>query len=136
VNADADEVLGQAQKSDRGPGKVDQAAEWLVKFLEKYAYPSEEGFKAAGKAGFSKDNMYDAKRKLKPRVQASNKGGCGGEWNWGLGDPDQWTIGPDQPEAEWAVFPADPDAQDEDTGDPGGGGDAGRDVFDLTAGGG
>src|SRR5262249_4353839 len=111
VSADPDDVLARAQKADRGPDKADQAAEWLLKLLEKYASPAKEVIQAAEGAGFTRNTMFAAKKKLEPRVKASNRGRFGGEWHWGLGDPNQWAIRPDQPGGEWAVFPADSDTQ-------------------------
>jgi hypothetical protein len=99
VDSNADDVLGEAAKHNRGPGKVEQAAEWLVKLLEQFAYPSDEIVSAAHTAGFSRDTIFRAKRKLDGQVRASNKGRLGRVWHWGLGDPDSWTVRP-SPDAQ------------------------------------
>jgi hypothetical protein len=101
VDTDADTALGEAAKRDRGPSKADEAIPWLLEFLAEYAYPSEEVIAAGNEAGFNRDTLVAAKKKLKAenapdsRVHASNKGRFGGVWHWGIGNPEQWTIRPD-----------------------------------------
>jgi hypothetical protein len=95
VDDDADTVLGEAARRERGgASKVKQAADWLVTFLAEYAYPSKEVFEAGKAAGFTEDNLYRAKALLgKKRVGAQNLEFQGGWW-WGLGKPNVWTRRP------------------------------------------
>jgi hypothetical protein len=95
VDVDADEVMAAHAKAERGPNKVDNAADWLKQFLDKFAYPSEEIFKACRATGFTKDNIYRAKAKLgKQTIRASNSKQLSpdGAWWWGLGDPQGWAL--------------------------------------------
>src|SRR5262249_46638965 len=55
---------------------------------------------AAQKAGFSFDNVKNAKAKLKAEkgLRHSNRhGGFQGKWWSGFGDPDAWTLRPEAP---------------------------------------
>src|SRR5262249_6158630 len=96
VNVDPDTALGEAAKNDRGPTKVEQAAAWVKEFLAVCAYPSDEIVTAAKAAGFTFDNVKEAKARLKADgLRNSNKGRFQGEWWNGFGDPDSWTLRPD-----------------------------------------
>jgi hypothetical protein len=105
VDVDANKVFAEAARRERGPTRVDEAAEWLEKFLARYAYPSAEVFAAGAKAGFTEKNLYGAKKKLEGKVKAGNRGRFGGVWHWGIGPHDQWVVrpvvgNPDSPPAD------------------------------------
>jgi hypothetical protein len=95
VDIDADAALAETARQGRGPGKAERAGEWLENFLGEYAYPSAELMEAGRQAGFTRDNLFAAKKKLDKKVRASNHGRFGNEWHWGLGDPREWTVRPD-----------------------------------------
>ncbi len=83
-------------KTGQRTGKVDAAAEWLAEFLAEYAYPSHEIDAAAIAAGITKENVWRAKSKLKEKgLRNSNRGGFGGVWWSGIGDPQTWTLRPE-----------------------------------------
>jgi hypothetical protein len=72
-------------KSVRGPTRVEGCAEWLVDFLDEFAWPDEELQAASREAGFSPSNLRDAKIRLRNarlplRAKAVGKGGQW--WNW------------------------------------------------------
>lgn len=109
TDADADAVLRDAARQERGPSKVDQAAEWLLKFLAQYAYPSSELDAASREEGFTFDNLNRAKRKIgKEKIRASNRGAFQGVWWWGPGDPKTWVLRP----VPWKPKPSTPDTPD------------------------
>jgi hypothetical protein len=108
VNADADQVLSDKARRDREPGKVDQAAAWLGKFLERYAYPNDEAFAAGEAAGYTRDNLWRAKSKLGGKIRASNRGAYQGKWHWGPGDPLSWQLRP----IPWSGAPDTPETPD------------------------
>jgi hypothetical protein len=86
VEADADTVVGEGAKKERGPTKAEKAAEWLKDFLGGYAWPSEEVLAAGGKAGHAKQTIWDGK-KLAGVGAAKEKGKRDGAWLWGIGTP-------------------------------------------------
>ena len=91
VDADADQVLGDQAR--RGPNKVEKAVEWLAQFLAVNAYPSDEILDAAKKAGFTFDNIKEAKSRLKEKgLSNSNRNRLQGTWWSGFGHPDQWVL--------------------------------------------
>jgi DNA primase len=97
VDATADDQLADAQRSERGPNKVEKCTEWLKQFLAEYAYPSDEIKAAASKAGFSFDNLKQAKKILKSDgLVSTNQGTFGGVWWNGFGRPDQWLRRPEK----------------------------------------
>src|SRR5262249_49358507 len=55
VDMTADAVLTDLAKQQNAPGKVDQAADWLEQFLQKFAYPSSEVIAAGKAAGHTKN---------------------------------------------------------------------------------
>ena len=63
VNLLADDVLGRDNRQSSGPTKVEQAGEWLVKFLADGPRQSTVIFEEGQKAGFTKDNLYSANRR-------------------------------------------------------------------------
>lgn len=83
----ADQAVAEATCRERGPGKVDQAAEWLTGFLGSHAWPSKEVMAAGEKAGFTRDNLFQAKKKLGTIKAKKEPGKPDGDWLWGLGDP-------------------------------------------------
>jgi hypothetical protein len=97
VEADADQVMGQ--RAERCSPKKEDCLEWLLKYLEQYAYSSEEVFKAGGAKGFGRNMIYAVRRlhNEKPgteRIWAVNRT-FRGEWWWGIGSrPDR----PDRPD--------------------------------------
>jgi hypothetical protein len=97
VDADADDILCEAARQGRNTGKVQEAAEWLDGLLAKYAYPSREIMTKGAEEGFTKDNLYRAKKLRDGTIRASNKR-FQGEWLWGIGDPENWTIRPEATE--------------------------------------
>jgi hypothetical protein len=109
VNTTADAVMADPARQERGPGKVDQAAEWLEQFLGRYAYPHAEIIAAGEAAGHTRDNLFRARRdKLNEKIKASNRGQFGGQWYWGPGNPDSWVIRPTADNAENADNGANP----------------------------
>lgn len=94
---DPDAVMAQAARKERGPGRVDECAVWLEKFLANYAHPSDEIQKAAEAAGFTFDNLKDAKKKLKEGkgLHNSNKGRFQGKWWSGFGESSTWILRPE-----------------------------------------
>jgi hypothetical protein len=94
VDATADAVFAAARRADE-PGKVEKAAAWLAAFLKDHAYPSQEIVDAGKAAGFTFDNIKEAKVRLKEKgLQSSNKGRFQGEWWTGFGHPGGWTLRP------------------------------------------
>lgn len=75
----ATELLAAAEAPDDGTGQ--DAAGFLREILSKGARPAKEVFEEAGNAGFSKDAMNRAKRKL---GVATVKAGMSGGWTWRL----------------------------------------------------
>jgi hypothetical protein len=96
VDDDADAVVGEGAKKERGPSKVQQCAEWLEGFLGGYAWPSDEVTAAGMKAGFTFDNVKEAKAQLKAEkgLRHSNRGRFQGVWWCGFGEPESWTFRP------------------------------------------
>jgi hypothetical protein len=99
VDTDADAVVAASQRHGRGPSKADQAAEWLPKFLGGFAWPSDEVFSEGVQAGFTRSNLFAAKKRL-GTVSASNRGRFGGVWHWALGDPRDTPIRPKRRDEE------------------------------------
>jgi hypothetical protein len=98
VDVDADRVLGEQARRDGGPNKVERAMEWLTEFLASYAYPSDEIKAAAKEAGFTFDNLKEAKARLKEKgLHNSNKAEFGGGWWSGFGAPESWVLRPSTP---------------------------------------
>jgi hypothetical protein len=92
VKADADQVMG-GKPNDKT--KVDRCCSWLKEFLNQYAYPSAEINDAAKKAGFTTDNVFKAKAKLKTDGLRNRKAeGLNAEWWSGFGDPNDWVSRP------------------------------------------
>ncbi len=87
VDTDADTALSDCRR-DSDPDKVEKASQWLLQFLAKFAYPSEEVAEAGKAAGYTRNNLFEAKKKIgNDRIKASNHGRFGGVWHWGLGEP-------------------------------------------------
>jgi hypothetical protein len=96
VDADTEEVLAAAERKDRKSTRVEECMAWLKEFLKEYAYPAEEIFSAALAAGFTRDNVWKAKGRLKEaglRNRTIPRGR--GPWWSGFGDPDGWKQRPD-----------------------------------------
>jgi hypothetical protein len=98
VDIDADTAVGDFARRERGPGRVEAAADWVKGFLKDYAYPSEE-IKAAGvAAGFTFNNVRDAKARLKAEgLHSSNQGRFQGVWWCGFGEHRAWKLRPERP---------------------------------------
>lgn len=95
VQVNVEDVLGAIGKKDKGPNKVDQCADWLREFLGQYAYPSHEIEAAAAEEGFTRDNVFKAKAKLKGDGLRNSCKGFQGMWWAGFGDPTTWVRRPD-----------------------------------------
>jgi hypothetical protein len=75
---------------------VAQAIEWLKGFLDGFAWPSDEITTAGKAAGFTFDNIKEAKNRLKQEGLHSTKQGFQGAWWCGFGPPNTWTLRPDE----------------------------------------
>jgi hypothetical protein len=78
--------------------KIERCADFLRNFHKEYASPSSEIEVAAQAAGFTSDNLTDA-RALIPELQKSNDG-FQGVWWWGIGDPSKWKRRPEPTSSE------------------------------------
>lgn len=87
VDTSADDVLGRGGRRSKGPTKIEQAGDWLVKLLGEGPRISEDIFAEGQKAGFTKDNLYKAKQAREIKAKPT---GYQGDFRWGLGDPDRW----------------------------------------------
>jgi hypothetical protein len=96
----ADDALAKSREG-KGQNKVEAARDWLKQFLARFAYPSLEVWQAGEKAGFSRQNLFEAK-KLLPFIRAIKKGFERGCWWWGTGAPDSWTLRPEGSEGSEA----------------------------------
>jgi hypothetical protein len=94
VATDADALMAEARRRERGPSKVDRAVQWLQGFLNGYAWPDAEVVVAARAAGFTFDNYKEAKGRLRPGLVSTNVGRFGGTWWVGMGQPDTWKLRP------------------------------------------
>lgn len=97
IDITADEAVAQAGRSRSGsPTRIEQCKDWLKEFLKDFAYPSDEVVEAAKKAGFTYDNVKEARGKLKEGgLKSTNKGKCQGTWWTGFGEPESWRRRPD-----------------------------------------
>jgi RecA-family ATPase len=94
VDASADDAVNAFGKREQGPNKVEKATEWVREFLAEFAYPSEEIMAAAKAAGFTFDNVKEAKARLKSEGLYSTCKGFQGAWWSGFGKPEGWTLRP------------------------------------------
>jgi hypothetical protein len=94
VETGADDAVNAFAKREQGPNKVEKATDWLREFLAEFAYPSDEVLSAAQAAGFTFDNVKEAKARLKPEGLHSTCKGLRGAWWNGFGKPDVWTLRP------------------------------------------
>jgi hypothetical protein len=95
VDVNADDVMTRQAREKKEPNKVEKAVAWLERFLETYAYPSDEILAAAQAQGFTFDNVKEAKTLLKAKgFRSSNRGRFGGVWWTGKGHPDNWRMRP------------------------------------------
>jgi hypothetical protein len=94
TDEDADEVLAEQARRDRGgSNKVEKAAEWVEHFLSESAYPSDEIVEAGKQAGYTFDNIKEAKALLKTKgLRSSNRGRFQGQWWSGFGEPEMWIL--------------------------------------------
>jgi hypothetical protein len=98
VETSADDAVNAFGKREQGTNKVEKATEWVKKFLAKYAYPSDEIVAAGKAAGFTFDNVKEAKARLKSEgLYSTNRGRFQGAWWSGFGEPDLWTLRPTPP---------------------------------------
>jgi hypothetical protein len=98
VDISADDAVNAHAKRDQGPNKVEKATEWVREFLAEFAYPSDEIVTAAKAAGFTFDNVKEAKARLKSEgLHSTNRGRFQGAWWCGFGEPDLWTLRPTPP---------------------------------------
>lgn len=102
----ADELLAAREKSKDG-NRVQNCANWLKQFLRGYAWPSKEIETAAKQAGFTFDNLKEAKARLKgDGLRHSNRGRFQGEWWTGFGAPEDWALRPpDAPQTPSPTLP-------------------------------
>ena len=110
VDDDPDEVVGEGARKDRGPNKVEACADWLEKFLTPYAWPSDEIKSAAKAAGFTFDNVKEAKAKLgrEKGLCNTNKGRFQGKWWSGFGPPETWKLRAEPPPPDSPLTPESP----------------------------
>lgn len=94
VDVTADDALAPP-KQERGPSKVTKCAEWLKQYVGLSSVPSAELDKAAVAAGFSLDNLKEAKAVLRPHGLRSRPAAFGGGW----------VVGFDQSEDAPAIVP-------------------------------
>jgi hypothetical protein len=93
VDAEADDVLAAHDRKQRGPSRVEECAAWLEEFLGDGPRVSADIDAEAAHQGFTKDNVNKAKAELKAKgLRNSNRGGFGGRWASGFGDPASWVI--------------------------------------------
>jgi len=91
---DVNEVMKAAGKR-KDPNKVEKCVAWLRELLKNYAYPSDEILKSGKAAGFTFDNIKEAKALLKnDGLKNSNRDQFQGAWWSGFGDPASWTLRP------------------------------------------
>ncbi len=107
VRADADRMMATKQPQDKN--KVARCREWIKEFLAKYAYPSGEILDAAKAAGFTFDNVKQAKAELRADGLHNRKAdGLNGEWWSGFGDPRDWVTRPAATSAPSHTSPGSP----------------------------
>ena len=70
--------MADTGRRERDPNKVEKAIAWLADFLQEHAYPSDEILAAATAAGFTFDNIKEAKVRLKEKGLRNVKRGGGG----------------------------------------------------------
>ena len=82
--------------------KIKATMAWLKTFLAIYAYPAEEINTAAAAAGFSHDNVFRAKARLRDEAGLRNQkqSGQGGVWWSGIGPPLDWRFRPEPKPSE------------------------------------
>ncbi len=102
ADIDADSAMGDAARRERDPNKVEKAVAWLSDFLQNFAYPGEEILAAAADAGFTFDNIKEAKVRLKMKGLRNVKRGGGGWWT-GFGDPIRWRDRPAPDAPNWGA---------------------------------
>jgi hypothetical protein len=75
----------QGVDDEQGGGRlIDECRTWLSDFLhDKGTTASNEIIDAAGEAGFKRNMVHEAKKRLKVRARRSGFGGEGG-WVWYL----------------------------------------------------
>jgi putative DNA primase/helicase len=96
TDVSADDALADARKKGCGPNKVTQCVEWLRGFLREYAYPSQEIVEAGNRAGFTFDNVKEAKGLLRAEgLRSSNRNTFRGVWWTGFGDAAAWQLRPE-----------------------------------------
>lgn len=97
----ADDLVTSKEKKERDPTKIEQAMAWIKQALGEYAWPSDELSKAGKAAGFTFDNLKEAKTRLKAEgYTASNMGRFRGIWWYGKGKPDTWKLRPESGESD------------------------------------
>lgn len=94
TDARADDVMAPTLKAG-GTNKVVRCSKWMEEFLQQFSFPSNEILEAGKKAGFSFDNIKEAKKLLKDSKGLRNsKKGWNQEWWSGFGDPETWQARP------------------------------------------
>ncbi len=87
---------------------MERAAAWLELFLNGFAWPSNEIVDAGKQAGFTFDNIKEAKLALKAKgLQNSKSGRLHGEWWSGFGDPREWSLRPESTASHTETTPLD-----------------------------
>jgi hypothetical protein len=92
TEVDADTAVSAATKSGDGGSKVDAAMVWLREYLAEYARSSDDVIGAGRDAGFSRDTLFKARKKMNGQVESSNLGLP--HWYWGLGPRNEWRVKP------------------------------------------
>lgn len=95
IVADANTVAaGGRNKKD--PTKVLRCKDWLKTILKDYAYPSTEIVDMGKDAGYTFDNIKEAKKELKAEnLNNCNQSWLGNVWWSGFGEPKDWKLRPD-----------------------------------------
>jgi hypothetical protein len=96
VDITADEAVALSARGHReGPSRVEACTEWLRRFLGEFAYPAQEIQHACQNAGFTFDNLKNAKAALKDEgLVNTNQGTFKGTWWSGFGPESTWKQRP------------------------------------------
>ena len=85
VDTTADEAMSGEKTKDKESkqSKVERAAEWLLeRFAERFSWSSEEIMTLGQDAGFNRNQMFEAKKKIGAKASKSHE--KDGEWLWNL----------------------------------------------------
>jgi hypothetical protein len=106
VQIDPDAVLaGKPSGIEEGGTRVERAAEWVRRGLQRYAWPCTEVEKAAHAADFTRENLQRAKARL---AKEAGLRSCplekGGPWWIGFGPRKEWNLRPSLLQGTFGVF--------------------------------